>query len=210
MKKLRNQGTTVVFVSHNLDQVARFCSRALVLEKGQIRYDGGPHEALRRYRNAVVSSVHLTGGSLYPNAKASNDVTIEKILIQSHANNNGDPIVEYRKSLRIAIELAIHNPPKEIHCHLKFRQIETGFECAATTKDNRTLVVDKHTTIVAEIDQLPLTAGIYMVEAYITDPEHIVDYAEYRGQGFEVTSDNGLGRQFGINVIAANWSVHQV
>jgi hypothetical protein len=49
-----------------------------------------------------------------------------------------------------------------------------------------------------------------MVEAYITDPEHIVDYAEYRGQGFEVTSDNGLGRQFGINVIAANWSVHQV
>ncbi len=40
MKKLMGGGTTVLFVSHSLDQIREMCSRVLWLEQGQIRRIG--------------------------------------------------------------------------------------------------------------------------------------------------------------------------
>ena len=46
----QQEGRTIVLVSHNLDQVADLCDRAIVLEKGRVRADGVPRDALRVLR----------------------------------------------------------------------------------------------------------------------------------------------------------------
>jgi lipopolysaccharide transport system ATP-binding protein len=49
VKGMRAQGTTIVFVSHELAQVRMFCDRVIVLDKGRASYDGDPNEALEVY-----------------------------------------------------------------------------------------------------------------------------------------------------------------
>ena len=46
----QQEGRTIVFVSHALDQVAELCDRVVVLENGVVQVDGPPREALRHLR----------------------------------------------------------------------------------------------------------------------------------------------------------------
>ncbi|MFQ6130816.1 MAG: ABC transporter ATP-binding protein [Armatimonadota bacterium] len=47
--ELHSQGRTLVFVSHDLPVMERFCQRAVWLEKGELRADGAPSEVLPQY-----------------------------------------------------------------------------------------------------------------------------------------------------------------
>jgi ABC-2 type transport system ATP-binding protein len=47
--RLRDTGRTIVFVTHDMAAVNRFCHRALLLEKGEPAYLGEPHEVAGRY-----------------------------------------------------------------------------------------------------------------------------------------------------------------
>ncbi len=47
--RLRDEGRTIVFVTHDMGSVNRFCHRALLLEKGEQAYLGDPYEVADRY-----------------------------------------------------------------------------------------------------------------------------------------------------------------
>jgi lipopolysaccharide transport system ATP-binding protein len=49
----KNQGRTILFVSHNLSAVKRLCDRTLVLENGKLIFDGPTNEAISTYLNRV-------------------------------------------------------------------------------------------------------------------------------------------------------------
>jgi ABC-type polysaccharide/polyol phosphate transport system ATPase subunit len=49
-RRFKREGRTVVFVTHDLGSVERFCDRALLLERGEVTTIGTPHEAVRTYR----------------------------------------------------------------------------------------------------------------------------------------------------------------
>jgi lipopolysaccharide transport system ATP-binding protein len=52
IKGLHAKGRTVIFVSHNLDQVAEVCQRAVWLEKGAVRQQGEAPQVIESYRRA--------------------------------------------------------------------------------------------------------------------------------------------------------------
>ncbi len=49
MEEAGRSGRTVVFVSHDLAAVARLCSRAVLLDRGQVVMDGAPAAVVQRY-----------------------------------------------------------------------------------------------------------------------------------------------------------------
>ena len=49
MKELKAQGKTMVFVSHNIEQVKSFCDRALWIKDGEIMMDGDTDKVLQEY-----------------------------------------------------------------------------------------------------------------------------------------------------------------
>ena len=51
MMELMSGGTTVLFVSHNLEQIRKMCSRALWLEHGHILMFGDAQTVLDAYKN---------------------------------------------------------------------------------------------------------------------------------------------------------------
>ncbi|WP_324650842.1 ABC transporter ATP-binding protein [Georgenia sp. H159] len=51
IRQFQAEGRTIVLVSHSAEQVTELCTRAVVLEHGQVVEDGSPREALRRLRH---------------------------------------------------------------------------------------------------------------------------------------------------------------
>jgi ABC-type sulfate/molybdate transport systems ATPase subunit len=47
--RLRDEGRTIVFVTHDMGSVNRFCHRALLLERGEVVALGEPHEVADHY-----------------------------------------------------------------------------------------------------------------------------------------------------------------
>jgi len=47
--RLRTSGRTIVFVTHDMSAVERFCDRAMLIDRGKVLHIGGPHEISRAY-----------------------------------------------------------------------------------------------------------------------------------------------------------------
>jgi len=61
MKEVATSGRTVLFVSHQMQSVATLCTKALLLQKGQVTYQGTVPEAIERYM-ASFTKVQETDG----------------------------------------------------------------------------------------------------------------------------------------------------
>jgi ABC-type polysaccharide/polyol phosphate transport system ATPase subunit len=48
---LKDAGRTIVFVTHDMSSVERFCDRAVLIERGRIQTIGGPEEVARAYNH---------------------------------------------------------------------------------------------------------------------------------------------------------------
>ncbi len=55
--RFRRAGGTILFVSHSLEQILKFCDRALWLEHGEMREWGNTAEVVQRYTNYLESMV---------------------------------------------------------------------------------------------------------------------------------------------------------
>src|SRR5882672_3360366 len=57
MHAIRQQGRTILFVSHDMAAITRLCKRVVLLENGKITFDGEPREVVKHY----LSSSWKTG-----------------------------------------------------------------------------------------------------------------------------------------------------
>ena len=53
----KNQGGTILFVSHDAQAVERLCERSILLSHGEKVYDGPTHEAIARYRRLLADDL---------------------------------------------------------------------------------------------------------------------------------------------------------
>ncbi len=54
LREFRNQGVTIIFVTHGLDLVTKYCNRVLLLHKGRVITDGGTKAATDRFNKLIV------------------------------------------------------------------------------------------------------------------------------------------------------------
>ena len=55
MIEFKKRGVTIVFVSHNLEAIKNFCSRAVYLKEGKIIFDGQPEKTIAYYQKFTLS-----------------------------------------------------------------------------------------------------------------------------------------------------------
>lgn len=101
MSDVARHGRTVLFVSHNLAAVRNFCSRALLLEHGQLVFDGGVSEGVAQYERSFA-----VAGSNFAAAQFRGPLA-EQLRFQSLSyRQNGevveivDPLLELELELR--------------------------------------------------------------------------------------------------------------
>jgi ABC-type polysaccharide/polyol phosphate transport system ATPase subunit len=55
--EFKQRGGTIVFVSHDAVAVERLCERAVLLQTGEVAFDGPTHEAIVRYRRVLAAEL---------------------------------------------------------------------------------------------------------------------------------------------------------
>ena len=63
IREFREEGTTLLFVSHDKSAVLQLCDRAILLDKGRVVFDGGPADVMDMY-NAVIAEKQGSGSTI--------------------------------------------------------------------------------------------------------------------------------------------------
>jgi ABC-type polysaccharide/polyol phosphate transport system ATPase subunit len=74
---MRDEGRTIVFVTHDMSAVNRFCHRALLLEKGQTVVLGEPHKVADRYLTVNFDHTAAHDAEMAAAAEASGETNDE-------------------------------------------------------------------------------------------------------------------------------------
>ena len=60
VRRLTREGTTLILITHHVDEIVPETRRVVLLREGQVAYDGGPEDALTLRVLARCSTRHLT------------------------------------------------------------------------------------------------------------------------------------------------------
>jgi len=102
MQDVGKEGRTVLFVSHNMQAVTRLCSRAILLDEGQIKYDGSSSEVVAKYMTADSG---LTAERIWDDgAKAPGGDVARLCAVRIH-DENGNVSNSFDISKPIGIEM---------------------------------------------------------------------------------------------------------
>ncbi|MDP1645535.1 MAG: ABC transporter ATP-binding protein [Thiobacillus sp.] len=61
LRQMREDGLSLLFVSHDMNTVTNICDRAVYLRKGELCFDGDPHQAVRAYLAQTENKLHEIG-----------------------------------------------------------------------------------------------------------------------------------------------------
>jgi lipopolysaccharide transport system ATP-binding protein len=86
MQSFIKRGTTIIFVSHNLEAVRRLCPNAIFLDKGIIGSAGSSREAIEYYLKSVQEPFLATYRNIKSIEKKDDLVKIEKIKLYDDCN----------------------------------------------------------------------------------------------------------------------------
>ncbi|HZP60646.1 MAG TPA: ABC transporter ATP-binding protein [Opitutaceae bacterium] len=127
----RNDGRTILFVSHNLFAVHQLCQRVVTLEKGRLFSDGTPEAQIRHYMGANVKQDACL--SLASAARALNPVGHAQLRSVSMASGHaGSPwVLPFDGVLELVFTIHVSQPLHTLELGLGIFNTQ-GFEIIST------------------------------------------------------------------------------
>ena len=104
IRSFQQEGRTIILVSHSLGQVTEMCDRAVLLNKGEVVYDGEPAEAVAQFRN-ILENRRLDDVAKNPDKEPEPGGHIESAVASPVEGRPGDPVPP-GSDLRIRIQLS--------------------------------------------------------------------------------------------------------
>ncbi|MCB1174355.1 MAG: ABC transporter ATP-binding protein [Leptospiraceae bacterium] len=102
--EFQRQGSIIVVVSHDLNLLRTVSQRLLVLEKGQLVYDGPTREGIQRYMQVLAAGA----GDYQNNSNQSNAFLEEYSLVLEHNGVQNPAILPLGSRVRIRIKARFH------------------------------------------------------------------------------------------------------
>lgn len=104
MESLKNQGRTILFVTHNVGMVEAFCDRVLWLHEGMLFKEGDPAILLRQYVNFMTHGIEDTNKPVISQACLPEQIADEAgwvmITDKHNARNKGGVVIESVRVVR--------------------------------------------------------------------------------------------------------------
>ena len=103
MEEYRQRGTTVIFVSHNLEAVRNLCKRAILLYNGEIAVNDSTEKAIGKYFE-IMSTHETTFESESPDGPHTKKAEIVNFQL---LNSTGSPAFTFNTGDEVTLVLAI-------------------------------------------------------------------------------------------------------
>ena len=195
---IKRQGKTILLVSHNIRQVERLCTRAILLEHGHILMDGDTREVCRQFyerTNARVRENAMTAAALTANAApASRDLTdpVELLGVEVFdANGTATSVVPFRSD--VVVEVRFRTASALRHPRFGMGVHTSDMLYLATHYSDQQLSIARFEageyTVRCVFRRLQLTPGVYSLRFGVSEGEisATVFYAE-NIRHFQVTA----------------------
>lgn len=204
-QQLKRDGQTVVFVSHSMADVERFCDRVLVVDKGNTLGIFSPHTARMKYEKLNQAETN-SNPDPSPSRLGSGAIKIESVKLLSNNKPIKDALHPH-DSMQIELKLKRH---KKLDKNQKYVEIGIGITSeeganvfGPNTRGKKTPIDAKKAVL--NIPNLPLNRGTYYVTAALFDQDQVENYDLLdRVASFEVDS---FGTHYGILDVDYEWKI---
>lgn len=193
MYELREKGTTIVFVSHNLWAVQSFCKRVLLFRHGHLDASGEPTEIVSLYR---AQERQLALEQVDKISQSDNKETLDTENLAAYItktellNESGEPVTEFSSQdpMRIRCHFATTQQINVPMFIVRIRRASSGLVCCALSSPRDGIQPISGTgTFEVRIDAHHLVPGLYDVQVQFGDREYAMTYHITSGTNFGVT-----------------------
>lgn len=205
----KQEGRTVLYVSHNMSTIRRLCDRCIVLEKGKIVFNGDVEKAIVLYLNMGTQerAVHV---DLSQSRMAHLPKEIAVKMLQLNLEGKEDAQYEMDEQLPFTLTVQAYKTIEELCVRMEIRT-ESGEPCGATVLHNfATMAADQICDFHLKADLRGLIPGNYvalLVLYEVNEAGEFIDLdAVFPAFCFEVRDT--FGRQ-GIRWLPATWGYMQ-
>jgi len=170
MKEVSKQGRTVLFVSHNMNAIARLCNKAIFIKNGNIGFYGKVDEAIRLYSNSSLNNIEFIDSK-----KLLKKAFVKgfKVLInQDKSNVLSNQVYTFTVDIQVQEELSKLEVGMGINDELGHR-ITTLFSRFYNIKFQ---VKPGTYSIVCKMENLILKSGTYYADIFVGDRYEAYDY----------------------------------
>jgi hypothetical protein len=167
MGKVAEGGRTILFVSHQMNQVRRLCQRALWVEDGSIRADGPAKLVVNQYEAASLESDEVR------TAETNASITFGRWQVEASGTNVVD-LDHSSDRVVIRIQAWVSKPTRKGQY---FISLKDGNNTIVWSNLYYDLKLDPGpVTFVHEFSSLPLLPGIYTWDVHFHDGHNWVEY----------------------------------
>lgn len=207
--EFRNDGRTIVLVSHSLDTIRSLCSQAVLIHEGVVTLAGNPHDVVAGYlREIYAETEHQQEGTLGPNRFGTGEAEITQVGI---LDGEGEPGSMFRTgdSLTIRVNYRLNESLADASCGIAVYRAEnlTYLFGHNSREAGISLGPSGAGTLEYTVPSLPLMAGSYVVTVALHDTaKRIYDYHD-RQYSFLVFERPGSQVEKGIVQVPSQWKV---
>jgi ABC-type polysaccharide/polyol phosphate transport system ATPase subunit len=206
--RFKQEGGTIVFVSHDAAAVERLCERTVLLDSGRVAFDGPTREAVARYRRQLADETDPAERGAGLREWGSGEATIASAALLGPEGSerlqflSGEPF-----ALRVTVATADGVPPPRLQLELRD---DAGLLVAGEAVDLRELgwsAANGERAIRYELGSLPLAEGRFHLRLGLSDE---------RGERLYHWLDDALvfvvypgGEERGVVRFAGSWALEE-
>lgn len=132
IRSFQEEGRTIILVTHSLGQVTELCDRAILLNKGEVVFDGEPREAVTQFRDILEDrrvAEADTAAAPAPTAEA-------KVISASAGPAGGVPgtAIGLGDNIEVTLELDLYDAPPGWACAVQIDNTLGQVAYGTTTK----------------------------------------------------------------------------
>jgi ABC-type polysaccharide/polyol phosphate transport system ATPase subunit len=169
IQELKSQGTTNLFISHDLTAIERLCDHAVLLERGEIASTGTPADVVATYHRRIIADANAPGEPMAVALKSG--ITLTNLALRDPDAPNavscrsGGPLI-----VSLKYEATRRLPTTEFELRIYSTDGTTRVATLRTTDQGDQVAVDvPGGTIECVIPALPLNAAVYYLGALVRD-----------------------------------------
>ncbi len=156
------ENCAVIFVSHNMSQIAKLCSKVLVLDRCRGISLSEPPQGIERYNSLFPDMQTVVAGT--------GEAKIEQLtLLDSH--NRSTETFAYNEAMRIRFNLEVADCHEEYVISITFMNADSNLLAQCHSRYNNVTLTNtkKPGTVSVSIQNLPLNPGIYYINIIVFD-----------------------------------------
>jgi energy-coupling factor transporter ATP-binding protein EcfA2 len=175
MEMLRNNGTTILLVSHNIRQIERLCEKAVILDSGQLTLQDTSVRVAAEYYEAShrqsYSQMGVNNRDRFGRIQSSGQLFVEGVEIN---NSKGDTVdsIPSGATVRLKLNISTTRQVEQPIIGINFVSADMIIVASLTNDGIRSRPdLSGDVTVCCTIADLYLNPGTYSIRVKVVDPD---------------------------------------